>query len=95
MAHTVHVDEMLEGMTPDQFNEWRAKDLVEPIGHYGTHEILSMIGALIASYLGSKDGENNPVDQWHFKWWQERPPEPEGSVESMFAALEMIGAKRG
>lgn len=95
MAHTVHVDEMLDGMTPDQFEEWRAKDLVEPIGHAGTHEILSMIGALIASYLGSKDGDSNPIDQWFFKWWQERPPEPEGTIEGMFAALEMIGAKRG
>lgn len=95
VAKTVDVDCMLESMTPGQFEEWRAKDLLEPIGHSGTHEILSMIGALIANYLGSKDQNDSPIDQWHFKWWQERPPQAEATVEGMFAALEMIGAKRG
>jgi len=93
VAHTTDVDGMLEQMTPAQFIEWQAKDLAEPIGHAGTHEILAQIAALITNYMTG--GKAEPVDPWHFHWWRERPPEPEATVDTMFAALEMLGAKRG
>ena len=38
VAGTVDVDGMLESMTPEQFDEWCAKDAVEPIG-YASHTL--------------------------------------------------------
>lgn len=89
VAGTLDVDAMLDAMTPEQFMEWQAKDLVEPIGHSGTHEILSMIGALLAAFCGAKD-----LDQYAFQWWKQRPEQAGDSTEAAIAALEAIGAKR-
>lgn len=53
------VDAMLASMHPDQFDEWCAKDAIEPIGQAGVTALLSVIGAMVGSY-----GENqiNPED---------------------------------
>ena len=42
-------------MTPQQLAEWRAYDQIEPISDAGTHDVLAMIGGLIAAYLGAKE----------------------------------------
>jgi len=52
VAHTVYVDAMLEAMTPEQFDEWHAKDLIEPIGSRSVTYVLSLLGEIIATYLG-------------------------------------------
>jgi len=81
---------MLAQMTPEQFTEWCAKDLVEPIGHAGTHEILSQIAYMLAAYLGAKD-----VTPWTYKYWQEKPEDiAETDVEVAVMALETLGARR-
>ena len=54
VEHTTDVDGMLDRMTPEQFNEWCAKDLVEPIG-YQT-QMLGLIAWIIHSYTAS-DGD--------------------------------------
>ncbi len=81
---------MLDQMSPDQFYEWCAKDLIEPIGHAGTHEILSQIAYMLASYLGAKN-----VTPWTYKFWQ-TPPQDVDTADAEVAAmaLEMMGARR-
>lgn len=81
---------MLAQMTPEQFQEWCAKDLIEPIGHAGTHEILSQIAYMLSSYLGAKD-----VTPWTYKYWQQKPQDVEESdVDAAVMALEMLGARK-
>ena len=53
VAHTVDVDTMLDHMTTDQFNEWCAKDAIEPIGEEKTRVILGMIGMILAKFAGA------------------------------------------
>lgn len=89
MAHTVHVDEMLAEMTIAEFDEWCLKDAVEPIGHAGTHEILSQIAAMLAQYMGVKD-----ADPWTYKWWQDRP-QKQAEADNAAMILETAGWRRG
>ena len=90
MAHTTDVDAMLAQMTPEQFHEWCAKDRVEPIGHAGTHEILSQIACMIAMFRGAKD-----VTPWTYKYWLEKPEAAgDSDMEAAAMALETLGAKR-
>jgi hypothetical protein len=55
VAHTVDVDGMLDSMSPEQFDEWCAKDIIEPIGNAATHHVLALIGVTIAQVNGVKD----------------------------------------
>ena len=75
-------------MTHEQFNEWIAKDIIEPIGHAGTHSILAKIGVLISSFLGSKD-----VTMQSFLYWAENEDKP-AEIETAFQSLEAIGGRR-
>jgi len=82
VAHTLDVDAMLSRMTHEQFNEWCAKDIIEPIGHSGTHDILARIGVLIATWIGSED-----ASEAMFKWW-EKNKEQAADAETVFNTLE-------
>ena len=64
VAHTVHVDQLLDSMTPQEFDEWCAKDRVEPIGNERTRHILSMIGALLGVFAGKKDSAPEDFMPW-------------------------------
>lgn len=88
MAKTVDVDGMLSGMTHAQFNEWYAKDIIEPIGNSGTHDILARIGVLIAMYMGNKDARESLFKAW------EQDTGPEAEVDTMIMALEAVGGVR-
>ena len=88
VEHTTDVNRMLEQMSPQQFAEWCAKDRVEPIGHAGTHEILSQIAAMVAQFMGAED-----VKPGTFKHWQiieEKSVDTDVAVQ----ALQMIGARK-
>lgn len=50
----LNVDDMLDQMTPEQWQEWQAKDAIDPIGHRGTHEVMAIFGAMVANALGAK-----------------------------------------
>jgi len=69
VAHTVDVDGMLESMSPEQFDEWCAKDAVEPIGY--ASQTLGMIVYLIHSYMSGK-----PDDPESFMPWIKYAPKP-------------------
>ena len=82
------VDAMLDHMTPQQWAEWQAKDSVEPIGHRGTHEVVAILGAMLAGAWGSPE-----VTPATFMHWRQQP-EKVASHEAAAMALQMIGAKR-
>ena len=90
VAGTVHVDEMLESLTPDQFNEWCAKDIVEPIGYQS--QALGMIVYMIHSYL-SEDAQDAEV----FMPWLQHAPEAKHQNALAEKLLEQVagGLKRG
>lgn len=84
---------MLDRMTPEQFDEWRAKDIVDPIGCRGVYEILAMIGAMLSNAFGGKD-----VTPDSFMYWR-KEQKPEKVKESQEAAMVLLEtamrAKRG
>jgi hypothetical protein len=67
VAHTTDVDGMLAAMTPEQFNEWCAKDRVEPIGDEATRQVLALLGCMVAKLGGCDD----PELKWFIPWIKE------------------------
>lgn len=84
------VDAMLDHLTPQQWAEWQAKDAVDPIGHRGTHEVVSILGAMLAGAWGAND--IGPDTFMH--WRQKTEDESTTSHDVAAMALQMIGAKR-
>ena len=59
MAKTTDVDAMLDSMTHAQFDEWCAKDLVEPIGTpRPLCSVLTKIGMIISAFAGFETEES-------------------------------------
>lgn len=83
------VDAMLDQMTPQQWAEWQAKDAVDPIGHRGTHEVVAILGAMLAGAWGASD-----VKPDTFMHWRQQQKEKPVSHEVAAMALQMIGARR-
>lgn len=54
VAHTVDVDGMLESMSTKQFDEWAAKDSIEPIGLESVRAILAQMAMIVANFAGVK-----------------------------------------
>ena len=73
---------MLERMSHEQFAEWCAKDIIEPIGQSGTHDILAKIGMLIARYMGNED-----ACEEMFAHWREKT-EAVADADTVFSTLE-------
>lgn len=89
MEHTTDVDGMLDRMTHEQFDEWCAKDLIEPIGTRGTNEILTRLAMMVAGFLGQED-----VSPSAFAWWMESKRDKPVDDDVAIAALEAIGARK-
>ncbi len=84
------VDAMLDHMTPQQWQEWQAKDAIDPIGHRGTHEALGIFAAMVAGALGGRDVTPNSV-----MWWRGEQQEAKPASHDVAAmALQAIGARR-
>ena len=79
---------MLASMTHQQFDEWCAKDLIEPIGNHGTNEILVRLCCMIAAYLGQDSPKKNA-----FAPWMIEPEEEPVSDDVAIAALMVAGAR--
>jgi len=88
VAHTTDVDGMLSRMSHAQFDEWCAKDLIEPIGSRGTNHILTRLAMLIAGYLGQDDAKPEA-----FAWWLKDKTDSTVDDSVAIAALELTGAK--
>lgn len=71
VAHTVHVDEMLDDMTVDEFDEWCAKDLIEPIGFHV--QVLGMLTYLVQNFMG---GDSEAARNAFTPWVKYAPPPP-------------------
>jgi len=54
VAHTVDVDGMLENMSTKQFDEWCAKDSIEPIGLESVRAILAQLAMIVSNFAGVK-----------------------------------------
>lgn len=81
------VDAMLESMTPRQFEEWFARDRIEPIGNKGIHDLLTRIGSCVASMVSE-----NPVSEKEFRPWKgHEPPEPVATAEQIIAMARAAG----
>jgi hypothetical protein len=80
---------MLERMSEQQFNEWCAYDLLEPIGTTPVNEILSRIGAIISAFAG------HAVDPEDFMPWSKRKVEAKLSPKQSraFVAQQLQIAK--
>jgi len=89
VAHTTDYQAMLSGMTHEQFNMWCAKDIVEPIGNQGTHEILVRLSVLLATFMGQER-----VKESVFAFWrQDKKEKAAVSDDVAIAALEATGAR--
>ena len=75
-------------MSHNQFDEWCAKDIVEPIGTSGTNEILMRLGMVVAIACGYKDAKLNDFATW-IQIADDLP-----NNAAAIAALEAIGARR-
>ena len=83
---------MLDGMTHRQFAEWIAKDMIEPIGHSGAHDILARIGVLVAAFMGNQDATESMFKRW------ELGHEPDQNAREDIPGLmqlEAVGWRRG
>lgn len=87
---------MLSGMTHEQFDEWCAKDMVEPIG---TSEpvcrILTKIGRMIAAFMG-QEAKDNDFMPWISKRAKRKQQQlsPKQSAVAINTHLRMLaGAK--
>jgi len=88
VAHTVDVDGMLDGMTPEQFDEWCLKDRIEPIG-YTTH-MTALIAWLLHTYLAGGEGE--PLQK--FLPWLEYAPAQKPQNRQAIRILDAIAGRR-
>ena len=80
---------MLSRMTHAQFEEWHAKDLIEPIGNHGTNEILARLCVLVATYLGQKDVKKSAFAPWMVEPKRSKTVDDDVAI----AALQIAGAR--
>ena len=82
---TTDVDGMLDRMTPEQFQEWCAKDEVEPIGY--SSRMLGMIGFMLATYMA---GESSDVNANDFMPWEKFAPEAKPQNQQAAAIIRSV-----
>jgi hypothetical protein len=93
IAKTTDVDRMLSEMSHEQFDEWCAKDMVEPIGSMQTVcDILSKIGGIISAFMGHEMKEE------HFMPWKKqakrgRQLNPRQSAVAIRAYLQTLAGQ--
>lgn len=75
MAGTVHVDEMLDTMSPEEFRGWMIKDRVEPIGY--ANQMLGLIAWYIHAYLA----QDSELTAGEFMPWTAHQPPPKAQNE--------------
>ena len=89
VAHTTDVDGMLESMTPEQFDEWCAKDAVEPIGYQS--QALGMILHLIHTYMTT----DSSTDATAFMPWLAYHDEPDNQNAAARQLLKHVAGSMG
>jgi uncharacterized protein YktB (UPF0637 family) len=84
---------MLSQMSHEQFDEWCAKDLIEPIGtNDSTCRILTKIGRIIAAFMGQemKDKDFMPWIAKHKKRAKPKALSPKQSGIAIAAHLRVL-----
>lgn len=95
MAKTTDVDGMLSAMTHEQFNEWCAKDQIEPIGSmHPICSVLAKIGGLVAAFMGHE------LKEKHFMPWirntkqaSDKPLTPKQSASALKTHLKILAGQ--
>ena len=84
---TTDVDGMLDRMSPQLFDEWRAKSLIEPLGLEKVAHVLTKIGLALAPDASVSD----------FMPWVDFDVERSGEVspEQAAALFRALGARSG
>lgn len=91
MAGRVDVDEMLDELTPREFNEWRAADQLEPIGVEWLAKALSL---LLLQWLSAESDATleDLLEGFGFRPYE--PPLSEADADAAEAAIiASMGAK--
>jgi len=91
VEHTVDVDGMLDRMSPELFDEWCAKDEVEPIGY--SSRMLGLIAFQLAAYMAgekAKDVDGEDFMPWT-KYQTEAVPAPANSGDFINAFRSALG----
>ncbi len=81
VAGTVHVDEMLDGMTPEEFDEWCIKDEVEPIGYHV--QATGLLCWLVYSYMAGDKGDAKAEDFMPWVRHQTRKPQNRQAMQAI------------
>lgn len=87
VAHTVHVDAMMDSMTHEQFDWWCAKDEIEPIGH--STRMLGYIASLLSAALGVK-ATSDEICQAFTPWVDDNYKAPAPTPENVDKLAELI-----
>jgi len=87
VSGTVHVDELLDEMTPEEFAEWKLLDHVYPLD--GAQRSLAHIEWMLYGYLHGKDATAEAPD---FMPWLKYVPEEQPQNE---AAIQLISSLLG
>jgi len=85
--HTTDVDGMLDSMSPAQFDEWAAKDLVEPVGYQS--QMMGYVAYLLHAWIAGADSTLEPHD---FMPWVSKAEEPKTNNA---AAKQLLGSMLG
>lgn len=89
------VDAMLLAMHPSQFDEWLAKDAIEPIGQAGVTALVATIAALLGSH-GDRTYQPHEVKESCLIDGQNwRPLEPVQQVMTAAQAAAAMGIATG
>ncbi len=86
MEGTTDVDGMLDRMTPAQFDEWCAKDEVEPIGY--SSRMLGLIGYMLATYMAGDKADDVKVDD--YMPWEKYAPLPKPQNQQAAAIINSV-----
>ncbi len=90
VERTTDVDGMLDRMTPEQFDEWCAKDKIEPIGH--ATRCLGLIAHLLWNTVSSEEVAPEVCMPW--MKYDKTPDHDNAKGRQMLAAI-LGGANRG
>lgn len=84
VAGTVHVDEMLDEMSPEEFRGWMIKDRVEPIGY--ANQMLGLIAWYVHAYLS----QDTTIEADHFMPWTKHRPAPKAQNQQAWKIWKSI-----
>ena len=78
------MDQMLDSMSPQEFDEWCLRDQIEPIGF--TSQSIGLLTYLVASYMSG--GKSEPE---HYMPWTKHQPVESGNAQAEQLFRQLAG----